>query len=223
MEHYGFEKMIILDIDTITCARLDEFIDNDVYDVLATLNYPCVESTDYWKTPVLEFVDEVGNKSYDFLNINGGAMCFNNINALNKIIELSINHFTGFSEQGALNELALSDKSYTVKVVDFPYKTSKVVYNARSKGVFGTAMCTQNTPQHRFYVKDNKLFTEDNKQIKLWHYIEGLGDQNDIQFQDILNGWIFKLFNERTKEFFKNCCECGDFFEKPYAISGVEL
>ena len=34
-----------------------------------------------------------------------------------------------------------------------------------------------------FYVKDGKLFTHDHKQIKVWHYIEGLADQNEYEFK----------------------------------------
>jgi hypothetical protein len=51
-----------------------------------------------------------------------------------------LNIYSHFSIQGGLNELAFADKSYEVKIVDAPYPLSKVVYNARSKGVFGTDM-----------------------------------------------------------------------------------
>jgi len=51
----GYEKLIILGGDTITCDRLDEFLDNDEDDVLATLNYPMPEiisediKTGFWE------------------------------------------------------------------------------------------------------------------------------------------------------------------------------
>jgi len=36
---YNYDKVIVLGADTITCARLDEFLDNNEDDVLATLDY----------------------------------------------------------------------------------------------------------------------------------------------------------------------------------------
>lgn len=216
----NYDKIIVLGCDTITCARMDEFIDNNE-DVLATLNYPCQESTDYWTTPYFEISPGV----YDHGNINADVVCFNNPAALKKVIDLSVEHFTHFGEQGALNELAWVDKSYSVKIVDFPYPTSPVVYNARSKGVFGTNMIVNGvlakhgppldgtpSPLKRFYVKDNNLYTGDHKQIKCFHFVEGLGGRSDEEFNAIMNDFKYKWFNVDTIEFFKKQCGCSEFF-----------
>ena len=214
-----YDKLIILGCDTITCDRMDEFINNNE-DVLATLNYPCQESTDYWTTPYFEVSPGV----YDHGNINADVVCFNNPDALKKVIELSIEHYTYFAEQGALNELAWVDKSYSVKIVDFPYPTSPVVYNARAKGVFGTNMIVngvlakhgpldgQPSPLKYFHVDDNKLYTGDNKQVKCFHFIEGLGGRSDKEFNAIMNDFKYKWFNEETIKFFKEQCGCSEFF-----------
>jgi hypothetical protein len=215
-----YDKIIVLGCDTITCARMDEFIDNNE-DVLATLNYPCQESTDYWTTPYFEIAPGV----YDHGNINADVVCFNNPAALKKVIDLSVEHFTYFGEQGALNELAWVDKSYSVKIVDFPYPTSSVVYNARSKGVFGTNMIVNGvlakygppldgtpSPLKRFYVKNNKLYTGDHKQIKCFHFVEGLGGRTDEEFNAIMNDFKYKWFNVDTIKFFKEQCGCSEFF-----------
>jgi regulator of RNase E activity RraB len=215
-----YDKIIVLGCDTITCARMDEFIDNNE-DVLATLNYPCQESTDYWTTPYFEIAPGV----YDHGNINADVVCFNNPEALKKVIDLSVEHFTYFGEQGALNELAWVDKSYSVKIVDFPYPTSPVVYNARSKGVFGTNMIVNGvlakhgppldgtpSPLKRFYVKDNNLYTGDHKQIKCFHFVEGLGGRSDEEFNAIMNDFKYKWFNVDTIKFFKEQCGCSEFF-----------
>ena len=219
MVEKNYDKIIVLGCDTITCARLDEFLDDDT-DVLATLNYPCQESTDYWETPVVE----TSPNNYEHANINADVVCFNNVDALKKVIELSIDHYTHFSEQGGLNELAWVDKSYDVKIVDFPYSTSNVVYNARSKGVFGTNMIVkgklakhghldgQLAPTAKFYVKDKKLYTEDNKQIKVWHYVEGLGGRPDNEFYELINDFKTNWFNKETIQFFKEECGCLSFF-----------
>jgi hypothetical protein len=215
-----YDKMIVLGCDTITCDRMDEFIDNNE-DILATLNYPCQESTDYWTTPYFEISPGV----YDHGNINADVVCFNNPEALKKVIDLSIEHFTYFGEQGALNELAWVDKSYSVKIVDFPYPTSPVVYNARSKGVFGTNMIVNGvlakhgppldgtpSPLKRFYVKGDKLYTGDNKQIKCFHFVEGLGGRTDEEFNAIMKDFKYKWFNVDTVNFFKEQCGCSEFF-----------
>jgi len=73
------------------------------------------------------------------------------------------------------------------------------------------------SPTLSFYVKDNKLFTQDHKQIKVFHYIEGLGCQNEQVFIDKIND-IYTWFNQETKDFFTNQCDCGDFFLKPFTI-----
>ena len=216
----NYDKMIILGCDTITCDRMDEFINNNE-DVLATLNYPCQESTDYCTTPYFEIAPGV----YDHGNINADVVCFNNPSALKKVIDLSIEHFNYFAEQGALNELAWVDKSYSVKIVDFPYPTSPVVYNARSKGVFGTNMIVNGvlakhgppldgtpSPLKRFYVKNNKLYTGDNKQIKCFHFVEGLGGRTDEEFNAIMNDFKYRWFNVDTIKFFKEQCGCSEFF-----------
>lgn len=219
MKKEGYDKIIILGCDTITCSRLDEFIDDNESPVIGTLNYPVIEETEYWKSEVLGFT--IGT---DVLNINADVVCFNSLPALDKVIELATEHFSHFGEQGALNELALVDKSYTVFLPEFPYFLSKVVYNARSKGVPGTSMIVkgklakhgqrdgEEAPTRRFYVKDDKLFTEDNKQIKVWHYVEGLGGRPDSEFNEIIADFKENWFNNETKKFFIDRCDCSTFF-----------
>jgi lipopolysaccharide biosynthesis glycosyltransferase len=214
----NYDKIISLDVDTITSARLDEFLDDDDTDILATLNYPNQDETEHWKTGAFELVDSDGNKHYDSANINAGVCCFNSLESLEAVIKLSLEHFTHFAEQGGLNEMAFVDKSYSVKIVDGPYPTSKVVYNARSKGVFGTGMNDENTPQSKWYVDGDKMFTHDGKHIKCFHYVEGFGGQTDDKFKELINNWNFNLFNEETREFYKNQCDCFKFFDEEYSF-----
>jgi hypothetical protein len=214
-----YDKLIILGCDTITCSKLDDFIDQ-TEDVLATLNYPCQERTEYWTTPIIEIRPGV----YDHGNINADVVCFNKSEALKKVIDLSIEHFTMFAEQGALNELAWVDKSYNVKIVDFPYPDSNVVYNARSKGVFGTDMIKkgvlakhgsldgQPSPIKHWYVKDKKLYTHDHKQIKCFHFVEGLTGRSMENFNEIINDFKYNWFNQETTNFFSEECGCSEFF-----------
>jgi hypothetical protein len=225
----NINKLILLGSDTITCDRLDEFISNND-DVLATLNYPMSDKTEFWETPFYKLITSNGDEVYDCAGLNADVICFNNPEALKRIIDLTIKHFTHFAEQGGLNELAWVDKSFNVKVVDGPYPLSKVSYNARSKGVYGTEMIINGklakygppldgtpSPTLSFYVKNKKLFTSDNKQIKVFHYCEGLGGQNEQVFMDKVNDF-HTWFNQETKDFFTNECDCGDFFIKQFEI-----
>ena len=149
-------------------------------------------------------------------------MCFNNAWALKKIIDLSIEHYTYFSIQGGLNELysnrhdqQLNPELYSMKIVDYPYQTSNVVYNARSKGVMFTNQISgnPNSPVKEFKVIDNKLYTGDGKQIKVWHYIEGLGGRPLEKFNELIKDFKYEWFNDETKEFFRNQCKCEYFFK----------
>lgn len=237
----NYDKMIMLGCDTITCSRLDEFIDDNETDILATLNYWIHESTEFWKTPIIEVTLPNGSKVIEHLNINADVVCFNNSDALKKTIDLAIEHFTHFGEQGALNELAWVDKSYNIKIVDSPYPLSKVSYNCRSKGVPRTDMIEKgkiincypknvhglppqwliernlidgnDSPIKSWYVKDKKLFTHDHKQIKVFHFVEGLGGRPIEKFNELIDDFKYHWFNKDTIEFFKEECNCNVFFK----------
>jgi len=225
MKKHNYEKIIVLGTDTIVCNRLDEFIDDNTTPVLASLNYPNQDGTEHWITPAVQVTLPDGNVVMDQMNINADVTCFNNADALKKVIDLSIEHYCHFSIQGGLNELAFTDKSYEVKIVDAPYPTSKVVYNARSKGVFGTDMIRkgllakcgpqydgQPSPIRHWYVNDNKLYTHDHKQIKCFHFVEGLGGRPIESFRELINDFKTNWFNDDTVKFFKEQCGCSEFF-----------
>jgi hypothetical protein len=225
MKQHKYEKVIILGSDTIVCNRLDEFIDDNDTPILATLNYPNMDATEYWVTPEVQIQLPDGLIIKDQLNINADVACFNNAEALKAVIDLSIAHYTNFSIQGGMNEMAFVNKSYDVKIVDSPYPLSKVVYNARSKGVFGTDMIRkgvlakygpqydgQPSPIKYWYVKDDKLFTHDHKQIKCFHFVEGIGGKSLEKFNELVNDFKTNWFNQDTINFFKEKCGCSEFF-----------
>lgn len=201
----NYNKIIILGSDTITCSRLDEFIDDDEHDILATLDYPYQLITDRVKSPDSE------------THLNADVVCFNNLKALDEIISVSIYHPI-YHEQGGLNEIVWSSQKYKTKIVDYPYEKSKVIYNARAKGNITDEYGQKPWDKYvgKYYVKNKKLFSHDHKQIKVFHYCEGLGTLNEDKFNELLNWWIFSCFNQETKLFFKNVCNAGDFFEKRY-------
>ena len=222
-----YDKIIVLGSDTITCSRLDEFIENNEDDFMATLDYP------------YPFLSSRINSPNSETHLNADVVCFNNIKPIFDIIKLS-KFYKVWVDQGALNEIAWSHwYKYKFSIVDAPYKTSKVVYNVRSKGNMSLPFDYQDhtatnifaslpkylaherpwgEPLSKFYVEDKKLFTGDGKQIKVWHYCDGFSAAGTSTFEKIVNNYIFKWFNEDTKKFFKDCCDAGDFFEKEFVI-----
>jgi hypothetical protein len=236
MRQKNYSKVIILGCDTITCSRLDEFLDDNTSDMFGTLNYPSVEQTDHFKTPVLVVgKSSNGNDILDVMNLNADVVCFNNPDALKCVIDLSIEHYGPLSIQGGLNEVAIKGL-FKTNIVDFPYYSSKVVYNARSKGVYGTEMISKGvlkkhgppldgtpSPVKRWFVDNDKLYTEDKKQIKVWHYVEGLGCQTDTRFKELVDDFKFLWFNKDTVNFFKTNCDCGEFFDKEYVLKARNI
>jgi hypothetical protein len=212
MAEMGYNKIISLGCDTITCARLDEFLDDNKTDILCSLNYAKPEGTEYWQNPIETFPEGF----QDTPNINADVVCFNNVDALKHIIDLSIEHYTYFSIQGGLNEAyyKLGEHLFTINIVDYPYHKKQVVYNARSKGVIFTNQISgnPNSPLKHFRVKDNKLFTVDGKQVKVFHYIEGLGGRPLESFNQLINEFKNEWFNEETRDFFAKQCNCREFF-----------
>jgi hypothetical protein len=60
--------------------------------------------------------------------------------------------------------------------------------------------------------KDNNLYTGDHKQIKCFHFVEGLGGRSDEEFDAIMKDFKYKWFNVDTVNFFKEQCGCQEFF-----------
>ena len=67
-------------------------------------------------------------------------------------------------------------------------------------------------------MKDEKLYNKDHKQIKVWHYCEGLSVLGDNEFVETVNKWSLEYFNDDTRNFFSRECDTGDFFEKEFTI-----
>jgi hypothetical protein len=215
----GYKKIIMLGLDTFTCSYLDEFMNNDTDDMICSSGPPySFMKTDYWAP---KFVDG----DVDF--INADVACFNKWEAADMLINKSIEFWTNHSEQGGMNYIYQNQYSLDIKVsiVDFPYNKANSLYNVRSKGMAhgGNQMYKGNLysgnykdpnsrvigdiyPTSTYYVRDNKLFTPDNKQIKVFHYAEALGgktkEEYDETLYEIKNTW----FNEETKQFLKEQC-----------------
>jgi hypothetical protein len=215
----GYDKIIMLGLDTFTCSYLDDFINNDEDDLICSSGPPySFMKTDYWAPKVVD-------GDVDF--INADVACFNNVKAADMLISKSIEFWTNHCEQGGMNYLYQNQKSLDIKVniVDFPYNKVNSLYNVRSKGMAhgGNQMYKGKLysgnykdpnsrvigdvyPTSTYHVRDNKLFTPDNKQIKVFHYAEALGVKTKEEYNETIYEMKNIWFNEETKQFLKEQC-----------------
>lgn len=218
----NYDKVIMLGLDTFTCSYLDEFINNDIDDMICSSGPPySFLKTEYWAPKVVD-------GDVDF--INADVTCFNNFKSADVLIEKSIEFWTNHAEQGGMNYLYQNQDQLNIKIsiVDFPYNKTKSLYNVRSKGIAcgGNQMYRGNLyngnykdpnssvigniyPTSTYYVKDNKLFTPDNKQIKVFHYAEALGVKTKEEYNETLHEMKTVWFNDETKQFLNEQCNCN--------------
>jgi len=227
LKQKGYSKIIMLGLDTFTCSYLDDFINNDEDDLILTSGPPYIFlKTEYWSPKVVEFEHNGGiYRDIDF--INADVACFNNWETADMLINKSIEFWTGHYEQGGMNYLYQNQESLGVKIsiVDFPYIKANSLYNVRSKGMAhgGNQMYKGKLyngnykdpnssaigdvyPTSTYYVKNNKLFTSDNKQIKVFHYAEALGVKTKEEYNETLYEMKNTWFNEETKKFLIEQC-----------------
>jgi len=122
MADFNFAKIIILGADTITCSRLDEFLDTSNVDAVLTAGNPGSFISDHW------------SGVHGQPHVNADVVCFNSLTALATVISNSIKYLS-WHEEGGLNETFCDPlTSFTSKIVDADHKSP--VYNLRSK-------CTQ--------------------------------------------------------------------------------
>jgi hypothetical protein len=229
MKQKHYDKIIMLGADTFTCARLDEFLDNDENDMLCSSGPPYLFlKTEYWEPKIVEFT--FNNQIYHDVDfINADVICINNAKTAELLYNKSIEFWTDHGEQGGINYLHQNQNNLNIKVkiVDFPYMKANSLYNVRSKGTAcgGNQMYKGNLwsgnykdpnniiigniyPTSTYYIKDNKLYTSDHKQIKVFHYAEALGAKTKEEYNETLNEIKTTWFNQETLLFLTEQCNC---------------
>lgn len=204
------DKIIILGADTIICSRLDEFLDDSYHQVLATLDYK-------YKIPI-----DIKNSNSEN-HVNADVVCFNDVNVLSLLLaeyEKNPQLFGELYEQGVLNYILFSEKfNVSYKIVDSPYPESKISYNVRGKGYpFGPYGGVLNRLNYKNYiskyeVKNDKIYTIEGCQIKVFHYCQGLGSFENPEVEQIINCFIFEMFNENSRNFFNKISNTNFFGE----------
>jgi len=204
-------KIIILGADTIICSRLDEFLDNNYHQILATLDYA--------------YTIPLGIKNSNSQNhVNADVVCFNDINILSLLIteyEKNPQMFGDYYEQGVLNYILFSEKFHvSYKIVDSPYPESKISYNVRGKGpangLYGGVLARLQFKDYilKYEVKNDKLYTNEGCQIKVFHYCQALGHFGNNEVEEITNCFIFEMFNEDTRKFLNKISNTSFFSTK---------
>jgi hypothetical protein len=229
MKQKHYDKIIMLGIDTFTCDELSEFLNNDDDDIICSSNAPYTfMKTEYW-APLIETFEHDGRMYQDVSLINSDVTCFNSLKGAEIAYDISIKYWSNQAEQGGLNYCYINQKELDLKVsiVDFPYIKADALYNVRSKGkAFGGYQMYRGKlysghykdpnsiiigdvyPTSTYYIKNNKLYTDDHKQIKVFHYAEGLGVKTKEEYNEILNEIKTIWFNKETIEFLTSQCNC---------------
>ena len=215
MREQNYDKVICLGVDMITCGYLNEFIELEE-DIGVSLDY-------------------AARKIHNQSTMNADVACFNNIEMLESIIGFALKYFTTknaqgecFFEQGALNELILriiknkiENKEYTYETYDGDIndltfnivddEDKDVYYNVRSKGPIETGVEPNQEFINDWYVKDEKLYAPDNKQIKVWHFCHAFGEKTKHDIDDIIKKYRYYYFNKETIKFFQENCNLKGF------------
>jgi len=230
MKQQHYTKMIMLGADTFTCSRLDEFLSESSSDMICSLGppYPFLK-TEYWSPTVKTYSTTENHTLNEVDFINADVVCFNNLKVVETLYEKTLEYWTNHAEQGGMNFLYQNQDSLNIKVsiVDYPYFSTPVVYNVRSKGA-ASGGCQMKEgklynghynnsdskvigniyPTSQYTVKDDKLYTPDGKQIKVFHYAEALAVKTKHEFEEVIGEIKTLWFNDQTKDFLINKCNC---------------
>jgi len=201
----GYNKVIMIGADTITCARFSEFFDDNVTPLLATLEYPYI-----WDDLNFElktcFLPKHG--VFERGSINDDCTCFNSPNIIDDIIRVS-------KERNCYTQTGMtfiySKSENLVRIVDFPSAVSKFFYNSSGTGAIGTDCIIDGklhfgmdgptigefTPIKVWKPIGDKLYNHLGKHCKMFHF--------HIHNEDDGRLW----FNDETVQFFKDHCDCN--------------
>ena len=116
-------------------------------------------------------------------------------------------HF--YWEQGALNIYNFLYGNDNIEIVDITNETNEC-YNVRG---FGTANQKGKTKYLKdFYIKDKKLYNHCNRQIKIFHYCDAIGANEELKdsnkVKKALDEKFHSLFSKDVISFLKNDCKC---------------
>lgn len=121
----------------------------------------------------------------------------------------TINTFHFYYDQGALNIYNFLYGDDKIKIVDITNETNEC-YNVRGYGTANQKTKTKGLKD--FYIKDNKLYNQHDRQIKILHYCDSIGANEDLnsaeKVKKFLDGKFHSLFSKDVISFLKKQCRC---------------
>ena len=216
----GYTKVIVIGADTITCARFDEFLNDNTTPMIVTLDHKMLWDIDFEMKPFVSLHHGV----FEWPHINGEIMCINNPSALDVVYRVAKERKC--MDQIAMNYVYTYHPGY-IRIVDFPYEFSLFVYNNRAKDGIG-ADCIRNgqlyfgidgqkigefTPIKVWKPIGDKLYNHLGKHVKLFHFC--------THIEEDAKQW----FNDETVKFFVEHCACNwdlPFHTDHYALDKNE-
>ena len=218
----GYDKVIVLGADTITCSRLDEFINDNETSFLGAGDFPMASF--FVKHEHVRF--NLPHQLNEIYNVNADTMCFNkDVEFVDELLHLIKSE--DLLEQFALQKMITFNNKYKLKIIDLPYMLSPFVYNVRSHGTIGTTcmrvgkddklrlhfgldgpVIAEIPPMHFWKRIGDKLYNHDGKHVKLFHF---------AQRCEFIDRW----FNNETKDFFEKCCDCVPITNIKCKISSI--
>lgn len=205
----GYTKVISIGADTLTCGRFDEMLEDNDSPLICSLDFKS-------KFPQEMYPDEMKplfspqHGVFEWPTINAEIVCVNNVHIIDDLERITRNQNSHCAEQGALNYMYTKNPG-SVRIVDFPYEFSRVVYNNRAKGILGSNCIKKGklffgidgpqvgefSPMFVWKPIGNRLFNQDGKHVKMFHFC----------IQDDANP-ITEWFNPETVQFFVEHCAC---------------
>jgi len=204
----GYTKVIGLGADTITCSRMDEFLNDNKTPMMCTLDYKNKIPAEMFNFDVKPFFMP-HHGVFEWPTINNEITCVNDPSIVNDMEKWC--HQRKCHEQEAMNYMYFLTPE-RIKIVDFPYEFSPVVYNNRAKGWLGSE-CVKSgkfhfgldgpqigefSPIYVWKPIGNKLYNQDGKHVKAFHFC------TQKQGEDPTKEW----FNDETIKFFVEHCAC---------------
>lgn len=198
----GYTKVIMFGLDTFTCARWDELLNDNVTPVITTLSGPYAFSADKIQ---MNHVFLKHHGWYEHMYIGSDLVCYNSKTALDELISLQ-NH-NKIHDQYTLN-LYVNAKNY--RAADFPYIFSPFVYQGLASwpGCLAQTDCVLEdgslrwgmdgpiigafSPTTRYKPIGDKLYNHIGKHIKAFNFDKSFNRKN-----------IHTYLNEETIQWLK--------------------
>lgn len=234
MRSENLDKLIILGADTIVTGRLDEFLNSDE-DILHTLDYWGKHPLGYDSPQVnadvvcinnveaIQYINQLALKAAGPYYEQGSQNMA--LYGMPKVMPIDANlrdmrphtfqQLEKKRETDVKNHILENGDRFTHKIID-SYETG-VVYNARSKQLLDEKDSQESFEKNikNFKVEDGgKLFTQDGRHIKVFHFCEGIGARRtNANFRSVVEKYL-NWFNPETVDFFTDICKCSNIIKE---------